>query len=253
MVNAVALGLRHGFDWDHLAAILDIVNTSAVKNSAVNSSTPTTSYLPFVLALMYALGHALAVAILGLCALYFAAILPHWIDPLMERMVGLTLVVLALWLLYTLFVSFKNNAEQSIPSRGLLLMGLFKRLTDKAKSKEERQSPAINGPNTYGSGTAFGVGIIHGTGAETGTQILLLTAIGGSSGHNMAVAMLLSFIAGLLVSNSFVAIVSTFCLASASRFKPVYIGSAILTGVSSLALGIYFICGRASQLPGIAE
>ena len=84
MVNAVALGLRHGFDWDHLAAILDIVNTSAVDKGA-----PKRSLRPLVGALMYALGHAMAVAILGLCALYFAAILPRWIDPLMERMVGL--------------------------------------------------------------------------------------------------------------------------------------------------------------------
>lgn len=204
-------------------------------------------------ALMYALGHAVAVAILGLCALYFAAILPHWVDPWMERMVGLTLVVLALWLLYTLYVSIKNNSGDTIPSRGLLLMGLLKRLKDKGTSRDDSQSPALNSPRVYGSGTAFGVGVIHGTGAETGTQILLLTAIGGSSGHSMAVAMLLSFIAGLLISNSLVAIVSTFCLASTSRFKPIYIGSAILTSVCSLTLGIYFISGRAGQLPGITE
>lgn len=248
MVNAVALGLRHGFDWDHLAAILDIVNTSSVDNGA-----PKASLRPFVRALMYALGHALAVAILGLCALYFAAILPHWVDPLMERMVGLTLVVLALWLLCALFVSIKNKSKEEIPSRGLLLIDLFKRLKGKRASKNDSQSSPIKSPRVYGSGTAFGVGIIHGTGAETGTQILLLTAIGGSSGHNMAVAMLLSFIVGLLLSNSLVAIVSNFCLASTSRFKPVHIGSAILTGSCSLILGIYFICGRANQLPGIAE
>lgn len=253
MANAVALGLRHGFDWDHLAAILDIVNTSTVQPSAVNSSALAISYRPFLRALMYALGHAMAVAILGLCALYFAAILPHWIDPLMERMVGLTLVVLALWLFYTLFVSIKNNSNEAIPSRGLLLIDLFKRLKGKRASEDGNQSPTINSPRVYGSGTAFGVGIIHGTGAETGTQILLLTAIGGSSSHNMAVAMLLSFIVGLLLSNSLVAIISNFCLVSTSKFKPVQVGSAILTGFCSLTLGLYFICGRASQLPSIAE
>lgn len=248
IANAVALGLRHGLDWDHLAAIMDIVATSAADKGS-----PVTSLRPFLRALMYALGHAAAVAILGLCALYFAAILPHWVDPLMERMVGLTLVALALWLLYTLYASIKSDSDQTIPSRGLLLIGMWQKLKAKWAKTDKSQTPVANSPRVYGFGTAFGVGIIHGTGAETGTQILLLTAITGSSGHYMAVAMLLSFIVGLLLSNSLVAIISYFCLASTSRFKPFQIGSAILTAACSLTLGIYFICGKASQLPGIAE
>jgi leucyl aminopeptidase len=35
--------------------------------------------------------------------------------------------------------------------------------------------------SSYGSRTAFGVGMIHGVGAETGTQVLLIAAVGGAA------------------------------------------------------------------------
>ena len=33
--------------------------------------------------------------------------------------------------------------------------------------------------SSYGAKTSFGVGVIHGIGAETGTQVLLIAAVGG--------------------------------------------------------------------------
>jgi len=42
------LGLRHGFDWDHLAAIGDIVTTQPRSKTAI------------ILGTLYALGHAAA-------------------------------------------------------------------------------------------------------------------------------------------------------------------------------------------------
>ena len=35
--------------------------------------------------------------------------------------------------------------------------------------------------SSYGPRTSFGVGMIHGIGAETGTQVLLIAAVGGAS------------------------------------------------------------------------
>src|SRR5258708_7617725 len=83
LVTAVILGFRHGIDWDHIAAIMDIVGTASAEDLPVHARA-------LALSSMYAIGHASVVAFLGLCALYFAAVLPTWVDPIMERLVGCT-------------------------------------------------------------------------------------------------------------------------------------------------------------------
>ena len=121
MLLGFALGLRHGIDWDHIAAITDITgsvvttdeaeelyqagNQGAVSNSEGPAQMTLTKPVVrrkrrrevregFFLATMYALGHASLVVLLGLLALWLGAILPNWIDPIMERLVGVTLIIL---------------------------------------------------------------------------------------------------------------------------------------------------------------
>ena len=52
---------------------------------------------------LYALGHGAVVVALGIAALAFGAILPDWLDPIMGRIVGFTLLVLGLWVLYSVY------------------------------------------------------------------------------------------------------------------------------------------------------
>ena len=54
----------------------------------------------------------------------------------------------------------------------------------------------------YGPKTAFGVGMIHGVGAETGTQVLLIAAVGGAANLGLGIPMMLAFIVGLLITNN---------------------------------------------------
>ena len=53
LLSAAILGFRHGFDYDHIAAITDI------------TSVQTNRWQGMRLGLLYALGHAATVAILG--------------------------------------------------------------------------------------------------------------------------------------------------------------------------------------------
>src|SRR2546430_16793093 len=53
------------------------------------------------LASLYALGHASVVTALGVIALLVGAVLPAWIDPILERVVGVTLVVLRAWVIFS--------------------------------------------------------------------------------------------------------------------------------------------------------
>ena len=94
LATALTLGLRHGIDWDHIAALLDISGANSGERSCRH---------PLALCFCYALGHGLIVFLLGWLAISFAAILPSWLDSIMERVVGLTLLALGIYLLTAVY------------------------------------------------------------------------------------------------------------------------------------------------------
>lgn len=102
---------------------------------------------------------------------------------------------------------------------------------------------------SYGRRTSFGVGMIHGVGAETPTQVLIFLAAGGAGGPVAGVLVLVAFILGLLTSNTFITVGSSLGFLSASRNFAVYATIAVLTGVFSLFLGVLFVAGRGAILP----
>src|SRR5271157_106423 len=91
LLSAAILGFRHGFDYDHIAAISDI------------TSVQTSRWRGMRLGLLYALGHAAMVAVLGSAVIVFQLSLPHGIDRIAERLVGLTLLILGVNVLGPLF------------------------------------------------------------------------------------------------------------------------------------------------------
>ena len=57
--TALLLGLRHGFDWDHIAAIADLTGTAENRKRGM------------FLSLLYAVGHGVVVFALGVLAIIF--------------------------------------------------------------------------------------------------------------------------------------------------------------------------------------
>jgi high-affinity nickel-transport protein len=105
--------------------------------------------------------------------------------------------------------------------------------------------------SSYGAGTAFGVGMIHGIGAETGTQVLLIAAIGGASSQGLGIPMMVAFIVGLLISNSIVvAITATGFIASRFRER-IYVVIGVIAGTFSLVIGAIFLFGLDASLPSL--
>ena len=102
----------------------------------------------------------------------------------------------------------------------------------------------------YGRMTSFGVGMIHGIGAETPTQLLIFLGAATSSA-TVGVLALLIFIAGLLVSNTVITMGSTLGYLRASKNFAIYATVAVITGVFSLTIGTIFVLGRTSMLPAI--
>jgi hypothetical protein len=307
LITGLLLGFRHGFDWDHLAAITDITSTTAaadagsdlheaqhhahdehrsaahahehphggraemvVHESGGGAAVATMPGLAsvgvgrerlvkeqrhaIVLGTLYALGHALVVFSLGMLALAFGAILPDWVDPIMGRIVGFTLLFLGIWVFISLWQYLRNGTEFRLRSRWMLVF-------DGARYAWRRFQARLHGHehvaplemSSYGYRTAFGVGMIHGIGAETGSQALLIAAVGGATGAGLGVPMLLAFIVGLLASNTLVVVISATGFVAGQIRRPVYITIGVLAGVFSIAVGLAFITGTEAILPDLTN
>lgn len=244
--TAAILGFRHGFDWDHIAAIMDLVSSSSSTQSEKHKA----KIRALTLSSMYALGHAMLVLTLGASALLFATILPNWIDAVMERIVGVTLLLLGAWVSVALVDHFKGKSEFRLQSRWMLLFEMFAKIRDRfSNSIHDKSSDLQN--RSYGLSSSFCIGMLHGIGAETGTQVLLIAAIGGAASRGLGMAMLISFIAGLLASNTIVAIAGITGFNSSAKIKPLYLTAGALTCIFSLIVGTYFVTGQADALPDL--
>ena len=300
--GAFALGLRHGIDWDHIAAITDITSTTtsstgpheewltdepgvlltdesdhvaaaltrqrpiaggqalAVPMSArvaAVAQTParTSQQRAVFLASLYAVGHGTMVTALGLLAILASEFLPSWIDPLMERVVGITLVLLAAYLFYSLYGYFRGKGEFRLRSRWMLIFAGVRNAWYWlwARVGGAREHVHVHGVDQYGPTTAYTVGLIHGIGAETGTQVLIIATAVGAGTKVLGVAALLSFVAGLLISNSFVTVATAAGFVSARRRQLVYVLAGLLAAVFSLVIGLLFLFQAGGILPDLGS
>lgn len=285
----VALGFRHGFDWDHIAAITDITSTTSASHADLNvragaplagaghgghitehdhahAGAPVAHALlesrftheqrhALGLATLYALGHASMVVALGVAALLFAAILPEWVDPILERVVGVTLLLLGAWVLYSVTQYLRGKGELRLRSRWMLLFDAARygwgALQARVHGHEHHPSPHAT---QYGPGTAFGVGMIHGIGAETGSQALLLAGVAGAANDpSRGVLILGAFTIGLLLSNTLVAFVTATGFIGAQRLRVAYVVLGLVAGLLSLYIGALFVLGAGSALPDLQQ
>ena len=105
--------------------------------------------------------------------------------------------------------------------------------------------------SSYGPRTAFGVGMIHGIGAETGTQVLLIAAVGGAAGAGLGIPMLLAFVIGLLISNFVIVVISSVGFVASQTREMVYVAVGAVAGVFSLIIGAVFLFGLDAVLPDL--
>jgi high-affinity nickel-transport protein len=105
----------------------------------------------------------------------------------------------------------------------------------------------------YGPRTAFGVGMIHGIGAETGSQAVLLAGIAGVTGTATGIVILVAFVIGLLLSNTLVAVASATMFIGAQRMQTAYVVVGAVAGTASLIIGTLFIVGLGTALPDLQQ
>ena len=279
LVSAFLFGFRHGIDWDHIAAITDITGSQDDRRSSVLYGT------------LYALGHALVVFLIGSAAILLGERLPEAVDEVMGRIVGVTLVALGVYVIVGVVRhgrEFRMRSRWMLLLSGG--QRLVRKLRPRAEPEHDHEAPvhvhegssvavavAEDIPvsewhhghhgkrghhhhkhpepddafTNYGRGTAFTVGMIHGVGAETPTQILIFLTAAGAGGPLIGEAVLITFIVGLLASNTLITVGSAVGFLRASENWAVYVTVALVTAAFSLVIGLLFIFGEGSLLPAI--
>jgi hypothetical protein len=279
IVSAFLFGFRHGVDWDHIAAITDITSSQEERGRALEYGS------------MYALGHALVVFLIGSAAIILGTKLPEGVDAVMERVVGVTLIVLGVYVFVALV---RHGREFRMRSRWMLIFSgagkVYRKLGGGRRSDAHELEPVhehadLSGslsvavaedipvsewhhghhgrpghhhhkhPESdeafmnYGRGTAFGVGMIHGVGAETPTQVVIFLTAAGAGGQLAGELILVVFLIGLLASNTIITVGSAFGFVTASKNWRLYVTVAVLTATMSLVIGFLFLFGEGRLLP----
>jgi hypothetical protein len=300
LLTGLALGIRHGIDWDHIAAITDITSTTAAAGAAeaahdeqhrsvsgphhghggrlelrAHDAGPGAAALApamrgshprgrrligheqldaIRLGTLYAMGHGAVVIALGIAALSFGALLPDWLDPLMGRVVGLTLLALGAWVLYSVYRYAHAGDSFRLRSRWMLVFDgvryAWRRFQAHLHGHEHVEPLEMS---SYGPRTAFGVGMIHGIGAETGSQVLLIAAVGGAASAGLGVPMLLAFVVGLLMSNFAIVVISSVGFVASQTRERIYVAVGAVAGAFSLVIGTIFLLGQDAVLPDLSR
>jgi high-affinity nickel-transport protein len=241
LFSAALLGFRHGFDYDHIAAISDIAGAQKDPRRSLK------------LGFIYALGHAATVAALGAAVVSFQLTLPRGVDRWTERMVGCTLLILGCYVLGNC-IRLRHDDHVHPQTRITLLANAalwsvwrLRRALNMASSP----SPSQVFANGYGARSSFVVGVIHGLGAETPTQLLLFLLAANLGGVLKGLLGLTLFLIGLLVMNTIMSAAAAGVFGvSATRPRALRLVSAVTAGYS-LIVGTIFLVGAAGGLPAL--
>src|SRR5215469_8851899 len=240
LFSAAVLGFRRGLDYDHIAAISDISSVQARPRDAMRYG------------LLYVTGHAATVALLGTAAIAFRIRLPPASDRWAERMVGITLLLLGFYVLGTFFrpSSHSHGPKTRITLLVNGVLWIYWRLS-RLFGGNRAEAPQVF-KDGYGTSSTFIVGVIHGLGAETPTQILLFLMAANLGGTAAGLLGLLMFIVGLLAMNTLMC-ASAAGIFSAALARPNALRAVtLMTSAYSIIVGSIFLWGSAARLPSLA-
>jgi len=243
--SCALLGLRHGFDYDHLAAISDI---TAVQNSRRQG---------IRLGVIYALGHAFTVVAMGVLVIMLHISLPPRLDGWAERLIGVTLIALGVLVVVNLLrkplSQSHAHSHHAMESRWSLLINAARHARWRVQRLFQPDAPR---PRTfawnYNGGSVFGIGVLHGLGAETPTQLMLFLLAASLGGTSRGFLGLLAFAAGLVVMNAIMTATLSGIYAAGTRHPNIYRWIAVAGAVYSLAVGFIFLMGASDRLPSLS-
>ena len=192
------------------------------------------------------------VALLGAAVVTFRISLPAASDRWAERLVGVTLLMLGIYVLGTFFRTSTHSHARPQTRITLLINGVLWIYWHLSRifGGTRTESPRVF-KDGYGSTSAFVVGVVHGLGAETPTQLGLFFMAASLGGTAAGLLGLLMFILGLVLMNTLMC-ASAAGVFSASLAKPHALrGLTLLTSAYSIVVGTIFLFGGADKLPSL--
>jgi high-affinity nickel permease len=240
--SCALLGLRHGFDYDHLAAISDITAVQQSGRQGVR------------LGVIYALGHAFTIVALGILVIMLHISLPMRLDAWAERLIGVTLIVLGVLVVANLVRHSKEHAHSHMlmQSRWALLINASRHAAWRVRRIFRADAPKpVPFAWSYNGGSVFGIGVLHGLGAETPTQLMLFLLAASLGGTLLGLLGLLAFALGLVVMNTFMTAALSGLFGSGQHRPRLYQALSVLGAAYSLAVGLIFLFGASDRLPSL--
>ena len=285
VVTAAGLGFRHGIDWDHIAALTDI---TGLQERRARSVLVATMYAVGHAVMVFALGvlaivasievpswlddamtRVVGVTLLALGTYVLVALVVQGRDFRM-RSRWLLLFAAARRLIRlgsrrgtsgeVVVITHDHEHDEHHGHRHpdhndhVAVAHAHPRVATATRQRHRHLHDHVGTVPTdpfpsYGGATAFGVGVLHGIGAETPTQVLLFLAAARAGGTVAGITLLLCFIVGLVAANTVVAITAAVGLFGASRNFPLLAAVSIVTAAFSLVIGAMFVLGRSAVLP----
>jgi hypothetical protein len=284
VVSAFLLGFRHGIDWDHIAAITDITSSQEDRRQALVFGT---LYAVGHAVVVFAIGTVALVlgdnlpegvdAVMGRVVGATLIILGVYVVVSLIRH-GREFRMRSRWMLIFsgarhLWLRLRGrkpngpDAESTDHEREPVHVHAFEGEVTSADDipisdwhhghhgrpgHHHHKHPEADDPfMNYQRRTAFVVGMVHGIGGETPTQVLIFLTVAGIGGKLAGVLVLVAFLVGLLSSNSLITLGSAFGYLRASRNWGIYVTVALLTAAFSLVIGTLFLFGKDTILPAI--
>jgi high-affinity nickel permease len=216
---AIALGLRHATDPDHLAAVGTLM-ASAREGASRRAA---------ALGWSWGLGHALTLFAFGLPIVVFQAYLPERLQQGAEVTIGLVIVFLAVLLLvrWQRYASQYHAHAHEHDGEGAHLHVHSHARGERARTRSPR--------------SAFAIGLVHGMGGSAGVGVLLVASIESTFYAVIALALLAGFTAVSM------ALLSTGFGVGLTRLPLVRLAPAL--GTLSLAFGVWYSLGALSLAP----
>jgi high-affinity nickel-transport protein len=224
LLAALALGLRHATDPDHLTAVSTLVFAEDQRGPRKAGW----------LGLCWGLGHATTVTALGLPIVAFGLSLPERLGQLAEVLIGVVIIVLAVRLLWQWWRMQLHTHLHAHDGSRHLHAHVHGHAHAAASVPEHRHAHAMAlGRSPL---AAYGIGLIHGVGGSAAVGLLLVTAIPDPVTSTTA---LLLFAAGTAVSMAVVSAAFAHVLTRGtvqrqlSRIMPAF-------GAASLVFGLWY-------------
>jgi hypothetical protein len=101
----------------------------------------------------------------------------------------------------------------------------------------------------YGVPGALAIGALHGVGAETGTQAVVLMTASNADGFGAALTIIGAFVVGVFATTAGTALVASMGWTTVGGHERVLRILTIAAAVSSVVVGLAFIAGRSDLLP----